>query len=162
MAVTTENSDQYDESYATVPAKVPETHEWAGRLRIAFFEFTQGGDAGDATSVARLIKLPAGKIRLILPISRVAFSALGSSRTMDLGWEAYTDDDGDSVAADPNGLDDGVDVSSAGSVNPAGTVGTHETYLLESRAGVVITAQINDGTIPSAATLMGYFFYVVD
>lgn len=162
MAVTTEGSDQYDESNTTVPAKVPETHEWAGRMRIAFFEFTQGAAAGDATSIAQLIKLPAGKVRLILPLSRIHFSALGSSRTMDLGWESYVDDDGDTVAADPNGLDDGVDVSSAGSVNPAGTVGTHETYLFESKVGVVITAQINDATIPIAATLKGYFFYVID
>tara|TARA_R100000501_G_C2521929_1_gene48776 strand:- start:230 stop:475 length:246 start_codon:yes stop_codon:yes gene_type:complete len=81
---------------------------------------------------------------------------------MDLGWQAFTDDDGDSVAADPNGLDDGVDVSSAGSVIPGGTVGTHETYLFESQSGVIIDAQINDGTLPVAATLMGHFVYVVD
>ena len=105
MAVTTEYSTQYTESYVTIPAKVPETHEWMGRFRIGFFTFVQGSSAGDAGSLAYLIKLPAGKVRLILPLSRVHSSALGSSRTMDLGWIAYTDDDGDAVAVDPNGLD---------------------------------------------------------
>tara|TARA_Y100000004_G_scaffold53731_2_gene59756 strand:- start:270 stop:758 length:489 start_codon:yes stop_codon:yes gene_type:complete len=162
MAVTTEYSSQYTESYITVPAKVPESHEWMGRLRIGFFEFTQGSDAGDAGSLAYLVKLPAGKVRLILPLSRVHSSALGSSRTMDLGWIAYTDDDGASVSADPNGLDDGVDVSSAVAFNPGGTVGTHETYLFESQEGVVLTAQVNDGTLPAAATIKGYFVYVID
>jgi len=47
-------------------------------------------------------------------------------------------------------------------VIPGGTVGTHETYLFESQGGVTIDAQINDGTIPIAATLMGHFVYVVD
>jgi len=162
MAVTTEYSDQYTESYVTVPAKVPETHEWAGRVRMAFFEFTQGAAAGDAGSLAYLVKLPAGKVRVLLPLSRIANSALGTSRTMDLGWAAYTNDDGTAVAADPNGLDDGIDASAAAATNPGGTIGGHETKLFESQAGVVLTAQINDGTIPAAATLKGYFLYVQD
>ena len=162
MAVTTESSTQYTEGYITIPAKVPESHEWMGRIRIGFFTFVQGSDAGDAGSTANLIKIPAGKVRLLLPLSRVHSSALGSSRTMDLGWIAYTNDAGVAVAADPNGLDDGVDVSSAVAFNPAGTVGTHETVLFESREGVVLTAQVNDGTLPAAATIGGYFAYVVD
>lgn len=161
MAVTTENSDEYARIVA-VPGKVNPTHAWHGRMRIGYFNFTQGAAAGDAGSVARLIKLPAGKVRVILPLSRIAFDALGAARTMDLGWEAYTNDDGTAVAADPNGLDDGVDVSGAGSVNPAGTVGDHETYLFESQDGVVLTAQFNDGTIPAATNVSGYFIYVVD
>ena len=92
--------------------------EWACRLRIAFFEFTQGSSAGDATSTATLVKLPAGKVRLILPLSYIGASALGSSRTMDLGWQAYVNDAGTTVAADPNGLDDGIDVSSATTSTP--------------------------------------------
>ena len=161
MAVTTEDSVEVARAEAT-PRKVNQTHKWHGRLRYAHFEFTQGAAAGDAGSIARLVKLPQGKVRVILPLSRVAFSAMGAARTMDLGWEAYTDDDAAAVAADPNGLDDGVDVSGAGSVNPGGTIGTHETKLFESHSEVVLTAQINDGTIPAAATIMGYFAYVVD
>jgi len=161
MAVTTEQSTEYALTQA-VPAKVPASHQLHGRMRIAFFAFTQGSSAGDATSTATLVKLPAGKVRLMNRLSYIGFSALGASRTLDLGWQAYTDDNGDAVAADPNGLDDGVDVSSAGSVIPGGTIGTHETKLFESQAGVVIDAQINDGTIPAAATLMGHLVYVVD
>ncbi len=162
MAVTTENSTEYANSVASPPV-MNKTADWHGRMRLMFFEFTQGAAAGDATSIARLVKLPAGKVRVILPLSRIAFSALGAARTMDLGWEAYNDDDGyNAVLADPNGLDDGVDVSAAGSVNPAGTVGGDETYLFESAEGVVLTAQINDGTLPVAATLQGYIVYVVD
>jgi hypothetical protein len=162
MAVTTEYSAQYTESYVTVPAKVPETHEWAGRIRLAFFEFTQGAAAGDAGSLAYLVKLPAGKVRVLLNESYIASSALGASRTMDTGWVAYTGDDGVAVAVDPNGLDDGVDVSSAVAFSPIGTVGGSETKLFESQGGVVLTAQVNDGTIPAAATIKGYFAYVCD
>lgn len=161
MAVTTQNSTQYGNTQASPPV-MNATHEAHGRLRLARFSFTQDG-AGDAGSIARLIELPKGAVRAILPLSRVAFSAMGASRTMDLGFEAYYATDGSGeVTADPNALDDGVDVSSAGSVIPAGTVGGDETYLFESLDGVVLTAQINDGTIPDGATIQGHIVYVMD
>jgi hypothetical protein len=108
------------------------------------------------------VQLPAGKVRVHLAHSRVAHSAFGASRTLDLGWEAYTGDDGVAVAADPNGLDDGVDVSSAGNYAPVGTIGGDETKLFESQEGVVIAAQTNDATIPAAATIAGVLYYTVD
>ena len=161
MAVTQEQSDQITNQVA-VPPVMANANEIHGKFRILYFNFTQGAAAGDAGSLAELVKIPAGSVRVILPLSRIAFSAMGASRTMDLGWLAYTDLNNDAVAADPNGLDDGVDVSSAGSVNPSGTVGGAETYLFESNGGLTLTAQINDGTIPAAATLDGYIVYIQD
>ena len=160
MAVTQQKSTQVSNTDA-FPAVMNPTHDWHGRMRIARFEYTQSGQ-GDAGSLAELVKLPAGRVRLILPLSRIAFAAMGASRTMDLGWLTHTDDDGNPVLADPNGLDDGVDVSSAGAVNPGGTVGGDETHLLSSQSGVTLTAQINDGTFDDTKTLKGYFVYVVD
>ncbi|MEQ9246103.1 MAG: hypothetical protein RLO21_08955 [Nitratireductor sp.] len=160
MAVTTQQSDQLSLINGS-PKQPNPVHEWAGRLRISLFDFTQVG-AGDAGSIAELVKLPAGHVRLILPLSRIAFSAMGASRTLDLGWAAYDGHDGTAVAADPNGLDAAVAVSSAGSVNPAGTVGGGETVLFGAQEGLVLTAQVNGGTIPDGATLNGYFVYVVD
>lgn len=161
MAVTSQNATQYANSQAD-PRVMNPTHEAHGRLRVARFNFTQSG-TGDAGSLARLVKLPKGKIRVILPLSRVAFSAMGAGRTLDLGWDMHHAGDGSGeVAADPNGLDDGIDVSSAGAVTPGGTIGGDETRLFESLGGVVLTAQVNDGTIPDGATFDGYVVYVMD
>lgn len=159
MAVTTENSTEYGNSVATPPT-MNETFSWGGAMRPYFFSFTQGAAAGDAGSLANLVTVPAGRFRVILPQSRIYFSAMGTARTMDLGHAAYTDQDGTAVAADPNDLDDGVDVSSAGSVNPSGTIGTHETKEFNSNSGVTFQAQINDGTIPASATISGYIMIV--
>ncbi len=162
MAITTENSTQFANTLAD-PRVQNDTHEAHGRLRFARFNFTQGAAAGDAGSIARLVKLPKGKVRVVLPLSRVAHSALGASRTLDLGWEAHVADDGSGdVAADPNGLDDGVAVNIAGAFTPGGTLGGDETKLFESLDGVVVTGQVNDGTIPAGATLDGYLAYVMD
>lgn len=161
MAITTENSTQYARTVAT-PSKKVTVPDWHARLRFMFFEFAQGSSAGDAGSIARLIRLPAGRCRVILPLSRLSWTAMGSSRTMDLGWEAYTNEDGTAVVADPNGLDDGIDTSGAGNVIPGGTIGVHETKLFDSQDGVVITAQINDASLPAADTIDGWFAYGVD
>lgn len=161
MAVTTQNSTQYANTLAD-PRIRNATHEAHGRLRVARFNFIQAG-AGDAGSTVRLLALPKGRVRVIGPLSRIAHSAMGAGRTLDLGWEAYRADDGSGeVAADPNGLDDGIDVSSAGAVVPGGALGGDETMLFASLAGVVLTAQVNDATIPDGATLDGTVVYVMD
>ena len=160
MAVTQQKSTQVSNADAS-PAVMNATHDWHGRVWIARFDFTQSGQ-GDAGSLVELVKLPAGRVRVILPLSRIAYAAMGTSRTMDLGWLAHTDDDGAAIAADPNGLDDGIDVAAAGSVNPGGTIGGDETHLFSSQAGVTVTAQINDGTLDDQKTLNGYLLYVVD
>lgn len=157
MAETTQYSTQYNAVYQTDPPDLLRPTEWGANIKLYFFDFTQLG-AGDAGSLAYLVVLPPGYSRIILPASRLYFSAYGAARTLDLGWLAYTKIDRTAVAADPNGLDDGVDVSSAGSVNPAGTVGTHETKEFDAASEVTITAQVNDGSWPDAATLSGYFF----
>ena len=156
----TANSTQVANGVAHPPV-LNAAHTWNGKLRFFEFDYTQDGIATIADTVAAVI-LPAGKVRLVLPLSRIAFSAGGASSTMDIGWEAYTNADGTAVAADPNGLDDGVDTSSAGSVNPAGTIGGAETKLFDSQEGVTITLQINDTAFPDAGTLKGYFVAVVE
>ena len=110
------------------------THDCYRRMRIAHFDYTQPGQ-GDAGSIAELVKLPGGSVRVTLSFSRVSYAAMGTSRTMGLGWLAYTNDNSAAVVADPNGLDDGVDVAAAGSINPGAP--SAETRRISSRAGRV-------------------------
>lgn len=160
MAVTTESSTQVGNVEASPPVLL-DPRDNHGRVRFARFSFTQGAAAGDATSKQRLVKLPAGKVRVILPLSRVAHSAFGAARTLSLGHEAY-ETAGVAVAEDLADLDTGVDVSAAGSFIPTGTLGGDETKEFDSDEGVVITASNAGGTIPAAATLQGHIAYVVD
>lgn len=161
MAITTEDSTEVSR-VETNGSDLLDTTSWEGKLRYFHFTFTQGAAAGDAGSIQRLVNLPPGRWRILLALSRVSVSALGAARTMDIGWEAYVNADGDAVVADPNGLDDGTDVSSAVAFNPIGTVGDDETMLVNSRSkrGITLTSQVNDGTIPAAATVNGYFVAV--
>jgi len=161
MAVTTESSSQIGKQDGTPPTML-DTRDLHGRVRFARFDFTQGAAAGDAASIQRLIKIPAGKVRVLLALSRIANSDFGAARTLDLGWEAYTKNNGVAVAVNFAGLDAAQAVTPAGAYAPTGTVGGDETFEFDSDKGVNICSRVAGGTIPAAATIKGYLAYVVD
>ena len=160
MAVTTQKSTEYTNATAN-PVVQNAVHDYHGRVRIAYFTHDQDG-AGDATSSVALCSLPAGKVRVLLSSSNAYVNWTTGSATLDLGWDAYTNTDGDAVAADADGLVNGLDVDTAGYQNfGSGTTATGGTYLFESQGGVVIRAT-SPGAIASGDDLVGYIMYVVD
>ena len=166
MAVTTQNSTEYGNGIANPPvfANPTEVH---GRLRVMYFTHNQSG-AGDATSSVALGKLPAGRVRVLLGLSRFYCNWTTASATLDLGWDAYTEGtDGSAVAADPNGIIDGLSVDTAGYFDVetsavAGFAATGGTAFFNSREGVLIRATSQDTAIADGDDLVGYLVYVVD
>lgn len=150
--MATQNSTQYGNTQAT-PRTMNEPHEDRGRVRVKAFDFTQSG-AGTAGDEALLVSMDAGKVRILQAV--VTNSALGTSRTMDLGHRGYTPLTGAAVAADPDAF------SADTAVATAGTNTININSVIEAKDTWVLSAQINDGTIPDAATLNGYILYVVD
>ena len=165
MAVTTEKSDQVTNQEALPPVRL-NTDELGGRLRIARFSFTQGVAAGDANSTVDLVKLPPGKTLTILKnLSRVACSAFGAARLLDIGHTGFTNLDGTVVAAAADVLLDGGDVSAIAEL-PLG-VGTNaltvtNSFTINAKAATLIQAKVLADTIPAGATLTGYIVYVED
>ena len=161
MAETNELSTQISNLVASPQKRNPTTDEM-GRNRTMRFDFTQGADAGDAASTMELVKIPAGRTRVYLDKSLIAFSAFGAARTLDIGTSAYTDSAGVVVTADPDRFVDGLDVSSAGTAKLTGVIGGEESFLIDSREAVVIFATVLVDTVPAAATLNGYIEIVRD
>lgn len=164
MAVTAEKSTQVTNMEAAPPVRLS-TRDHHGRVRVAAFEFTQGAAAGDATSTQDLVKLPAGKIRVLKTESLFVCSAFGAARTLDIGTTAFTKSDGTTQAASADTILDGADVSAAASVRcGAGTngLGTSPFIDYDSRDGVVVQAVVAGGTIPAAATVKGFIQYILD
>jgi len=160
MAVTTQKSAEVTNITASPPTML-DTTSLHGRMRIAYFLHTQDG-AGDATSTVDLVKLPAGKGRILIRSSFLAGSAFGASRTLDIGYVAHTDNNGDAVAVDVDAVLDGLDVASATAALLGTGTATVDTYLYDSNAPLIIQAVVAGGTIPTGATLEGYIVYVVD
>lgn len=173
MAVLTEYSTQYTNSYITVPMVANHPTEDGGVMMIKYFAHAFSATA-DVTSSVALCKLPPGQVRLILPLSYAYINWTTGSQTLDLGWDAYTAMDGSTTAADPDGLIDGLDVDAVGFRNFVGnatgalntnftTAGVETlggTYLFNSKSGVVIRATTQDQAGVSGDTIAGFLTYV--
>ena len=161
MAVTTQKSTEYTNATAT-PVTMNEANVYHGRVRIAYFTHDQDG-AGDATSSVALCSLPAGKVKVLLSSSNAYVNWTTGSATIDLGWDAYTNISGTAVAADADGLLNGLSVETAGYQNfGADQTATGCTYTFETLGGVVIRATSQDTAIAAGDDLVGYILYVVD
>lgn len=162
MAVTAEKGDQITNVEATPPV-LEDTTSLHGRKRIAFFSHTQVA-AGDANSTVSVVKLPAGRVRVMFQESFIEHNWTVATVDMNIGWLAYTDQDGAAVVADPNGIDAAIDVEVAGTFVPGSAIaaGTGKTKLFESRDGVTLDLQAVAAGLNIGDTAQGYFTYVVD
>ena len=164
MTIIAEKSVEYTNATAT-PAVNNSTAEQHGRIRIAFFTHTQVA-TGTAGSYVELCRLPAGRVRLLGSLSRAYVNWTTGSATLDLGWQAYTDLNGDAVAADPNGLINALSVDTVGFQTLEGAVAgellTGGTHVFESKDGVVIQAETPSVGIIIGDDLVGYLAYVLD
>ena len=140
MAVTTQNSTEYAATIATPLVKAGARSN-AGKLRTLAFSFNQDG-VGDAGSKIILGKLPAGRVKIIGGLSRFYCNIVASSATIDIGWLAYNDTSGDAVAADPDGMVDGLNVDTVGyqtmEGNTAATKLLGGNHKFDSNDGVTI------------------------
>ena len=164
MAVTSQKSVEYTNATATPPVN-NNTTEQHGSIRLAFFTHDQVG-TGDTGSSVALCELPAGRVRVLASLSRAYVNWTTSSATLDLGFDAYTDLNGDAVAADPDGLVDGLSVDTVGFFTLEGAIAanllTGGTYVFESKEGVVIRATATDNAQVAGDDLVGYIAYVQD
>lgn len=147
-----------------VPAEVLPVDESHGKVRIAVFEYDQVAEGADGTLI-QLVKLPAGRVRLLGKESALYHNLTTATVDLDVGWAAHVDFAGDAVAADPNGLDADVDCETAGVIR-LGTVAAIlaecQSKVFESQEGVIITATNKAAVIAANDTLNGYIAYVLD
>ena len=117
------------------------------------FQHTQS-PAGDAESTIDIVKLPAGRVRIEEQGTRFYHSGWGAGRTLDIGWLAYNNEEGEEVAADPDALVDGKNMQNAGNDGFFTYVG-RPWRDFHSMDGVTIQATVKGGSIPNGATLNG-------
>jgi|TARA_R100001163_G_C4954558_1_gene120908 hypothetical protein len=163
MAVTTQNSTEYAATLAT-PLVKASARSNTGKLRTLAFSFNQDG-VGDAGSIIVLGKLPAGRVKIIGGLSRFYCNIVASSATIDIGNQAYTDTDGNTVAEDVDSMVDGLDVDTAGYFTMEGNTAAQKllggNHKFNSKDGVVIqiksiAALANDDDVDGVIT------YVLD
>jgi hypothetical protein len=162
MAVTTEKSEQINNASAFPPVANP-VHDVGGRVRFRYFKFTQGAAAGDANSLADLVTLPQGTLRVYPWLSRLKRTAFGAARTLDVGITAHKDIDMVSVAAVVDSILDGLDVSAAGAAAMGTGTNAQDSILVKNGDGkATVQAKVLGDTIPAGAVLEGVVAYTID
>ena len=124
---------------------VLQQHDDIGKLYVYHFRFDNGtGSTIAADSVIELGKVGQG---LILPTSKIICEDLGTSTTLDIGFDEYYKDDGTLVAADPDVLIDGADVSTAAINTDFHSIGTSSIknagFLLEGWAKLLVMPRVS-------------------
>ena len=161
MAITTQESTEYTNLTASPPT-IQDKTVLGGQVAIVYFTCDQTG-AGDATSSFAVVKLPAGRVRVLGLMSDVYVNWTTASATIDAGWDAYEDLGGTTIAADPNGLDDGVSVETAGNIKLGSVlVAAGSTKVFESINGVTLRLTSEDVAIIDDDDAVGYIAYVAE
>lgn len=166
MGVTNQESVQYENAFTDVPRVMNPVSVWGAKLQVAFFNHTQSG-TGDATSTVNLVKLPAGRVRVISGLSRAYINWTTGSATLDLGHRAYTGLDGvavpEALAAIISALDvDAVGYRSLESDVTALLAALGGTMEFTSKDGVIICAHSPTVAIATTDTIAGYIVYACD
>jgi hypothetical protein len=160
--MTTFYSDEMTKVLAVPPVALSLV-EHHSKVRFAKVTYLQVA-AGDAGDLIQLCKLPAGRVRLIGRLSNLYMNLTTATQFVDMGWAAYVGLDGVAVDADPDGLDDNVDLESAATVlvgTVAAVLAVGGNKLFESQEGVVITLTCVE--IPAENdTIDGFIAYVLD
>ena len=156
--MATHLADQMKDDYRRFPI---DDH---GKLRMQYFSIgvvTPLAVAIPQNDMVKLFTLPPGRKRLLPGLSRISTSALGASRTIDIGHGEYMrrPPDNDLELADYDAFIDGMDVSSA--VNGAAW-STALKFDMYSMAEVDVYLTILGGTIPVAGTVAGYLAYLYE
>jgi len=131
------DSTQYAKTVAASPSKISTT-ELAGRVRIAYADFTAAG----AQETINMFKLPNGA-RIIG--GRVNHVALGTSSTLSIGHAAYVKADETAVAADVDEYKAAAGSNSVTSFNIANTTLLGENSVVDSPDGLIVTATTAGG-----------------
>jgi len=139
-------SAEFTDFAATPPRLVPSSR-WNSKSRTstASLTFTLAG----ATGTAKMLRLPAGKVRVLVDKCRIVCPAGTATADLHVGYAAYTGQDGVAVVGDDNAFADNLDIG-AGAVDVAFSLPTVGYLDLNSRDGVDIEIMIDTAASPAA------------
>lgn len=161
MAITNTKSKQVDVSLQGSMVDTNQPYLSFGRERHIDVDLTTTA-VGDIDSTFELVRLGAGNWTIIGDLSKLYTSAFGASRTLTVGISSYIPITSNAETAENlTAIHTSADVASAGSFVPT-TATTAGRLVVKSKTPVIIKAQVKGGTVPSGATIKGFFTVVND
>jgi len=89
--------------------------DWGSKLRASYAKltFTAAGFTSAAAGDIALVRMPAGKVRILSFLSRIVWPIGTGTSDLDIGIGAYKNNAGTTVALDGIALGDSIDVGGA-------------------------------------------------
>jgi hypothetical protein len=168
MSVLTLSSTQIT-NINTVPRISNKVSDRGGKERVLIGSVTNGSAAGDIGTTLDFCVLPYNAV--VMPYSKIYFSALGSSCTLSVGYRATTKYDGSAITVAPAAFISGLNVASAGSSD---FVVLTAPFYMQALDTIGAGIRDNDGlqievfgtiagaVIPAAAVVTSIVQYVID
>lgn len=164
-------STQYDNLHVAPITRMYGGQAFAGVYKVPFtFANPASGGASAIGDLVYLVKVPS-VCEILMFESLFRFSAWDTNTTIEIGWLAYTEPDGDAVVADDNGLLAALDVDAAGwwyaGVTHTSTATiVHNSpvvdiYSVRAQQPVILTAVFRTTAPTASDTLSGYFTVLV-
>lgn len=129
-----------------------------GKFRMSYFSYTATG-ASTTPNTYDLFKLPPGRVRVLLPLSRITTDAWGASRVLDVGNRAYTGEQNAAVAEVDDEYIASLDISSAVTAVAWGTTLKKDFF---SMGGITVFGTVSGGDQAAADTISGFAVYATE
>lgn len=151
--MATYNAVEYGNQVAVPPTPLDPTQD-KGRVRIAHFDFT-GITSAAIGDLINLIKLPAGKVRILKVC--IKHASWATSSTLSIGHTGYTlATDKSAVAAAAAAF------LAATAMNNTTDIDALADVVIDSTSGFTLTGTIGGAAAGSLANSSGWVEYVVD
>ncbi|UOF78782.1 hypothetical protein [Caudoviricetes sp.] len=159
MAISAPSKSSQYTDYATNNAKVA-PNDWGSKLRTSFSKltFTAAGFTTAAAGDIQMVRMPAGKVRILVDQCRLICPAGTALSDLDVGVSAYTKMDGSTQALAGAALADSLDVG-AGALDQALPLPTNGLYEVESASGFDIVCSFDTANSPASGDMYLWIVY---
>lgn len=162
MAISAPSVSSQYSSYSAKPQTFVKPSDWSAKLRSSYAKltFTAAGFTTAALGDISLIRMPAGRVRILVDQCRIVCPAGTATSDLDIGVSAYVAQDGTAVTLAGAALADSLDVG-GGAIDSVFTLPTNGIYEVDSKSGFDIVCSFDTANSPAAGDMHVYVVYMI-
>ena len=155
MAISVPSKSAQYTDYSASPKTMVSARDWGSKLRASYAKltFTAAGFTTAALGDIALIRMPAGKVRILSNLSWVTCPVGTATSDLDIGLGAYKNNAGTTVALNGIQLADSLDVGGGAIDQALPLPAANGIVEVESQDGFDIVASFDTANSPAAGDL---------
>jgi hypothetical protein len=155
MAISAPTKSSQYTDYSASPRTMVSARDWGSKLRASYAKltFTAAGFTTAAAGDLALVRMPPGKVRILVDQSWVSCPIGTATSDLDIGLGAYKDNTGATIALSGAQLADSLDVGAAAIDQALPLPAANGIVEVESQDGFDIVASFDTANSPAAGAL---------